>query len=153
MEIMFAYYKAFEAPGRNWTDWVIAKWTNGPYSHMEIVIGDYMYSSSPRDGHVRKKPHKFDKNTWDYIKVQVDQRDIDNFHYFFDKVQGRKYDWLGIMGFVLPVHDSEKKFFCSEFCTKAGIVMNVKELFDKNPPRVSPNRHAEIMLRSGYEFA
>jgi hypothetical protein len=148
--IEFAFYKK-SAPRANWADEIISWWTNGPYSHVELIIDGVMYSSSPRDGYVRCKPHIYDPLSWDYIDVSVSDRDIDRIKKFFTKTENRKYDWLGILGFIIPVHDSEQKYFCSEWCTKAGIIGGIECLYDKNPSRMSPNRLAYTLLKAGYK--
>ena len=150
--VKFAFYKK-TAPGADWTDKVISWWTKGPYSHVELIIDGIMYSSSPRDGRVRCEPHKYDTATWDYIEVLVSTQDKNRIKKFFLKTEGRTYDWLGIAGFVVPVHDSEKKYFCSEWCTKAGIIGGIECLFDKNPARMSPNRLANSLLAAGFKIA
>jgi len=152
MIITYAFYKA-TAPRADWTDKVIAWWTKGPYSHMEIIIDGNMYSSSPRDGKVRSKVHKWDNDTWDYIDVEIDLKDAQRIKMFYEKTKGHNYDWFGILGFVLPVHDSEKKYFCSEWGSKASIIGGVSCFYDKNPSRISPNRAARILHEEGgYEF-
>ena len=151
-EIYFAFYKAYEAAGRDFTDLVIASWTHGPYSHVEIVVDGCMYSSSGRDGGVRRKPHSLNPASWDYIAVQVEDDAIKKLDKFFEMTLECKYDWMGILGFVLPVHDSEKRYFCSEWCSKAGIVLDIECLYNKNPARISPNRLARILLKEGYEL-
>ena len=150
--ITFAFYKA-TAPHADWSDKTISWWTKGPYSHVELIFDNMMHSSSPRDGHVRSKPHKKDYDTWDYINVEIDGAGITRIRKFFEKTAGHRYDWPGILGFVIPVYDSEKKYFCSEWCSKAGIIGGIECLFDKNPSRISPNRLANILIKEGgYEL-
>ena len=152
MEIYYAFYKAFEAKGRDYTDWIIAHWTLGPYSHVEIIVDDCMYSSSGRDGGVRRKKHTYDSSSWDYVPIEVSDDAIEKLDKFYEMTMNCKYDWLGILGFVLPVHDSENRYFCSEWCSKAGIIMDIDCLYDKNPARISPNRLSRILLKEGYGF-
>jgi len=153
MEIKFAFYKAFEAKGAGKDDWIIAEWTRGPYSHVEIIApDDVMCSSSPRDGGVRCKKHVYDKSTWDYISIDVDQNGTDRYVKFCSETQGMKYDWLGILGFVLPIHDDPEKYFCSEWSTRAGIIMGIECLYTKEPSRISPNKLAKILLNAGYKL-
>ena len=152
MEIKFAFYKAYEAPGKTWYDWVIAKWTRGPYSHVELIVDDMMYSSSPRDGHVRSKKHKYDPATWDYIPVTITIKDYKRFIKFWNQTESFKYDWLGILGFVLPLHDDPKKYFCSEWTSKAGIIMGINCLYIKEPSRLSPNKLAKTLIENGYKI-
>jgi len=153
MQIKYAFYKAFEAKGAKKDDVIIAKWTRGPYSHVElIVLDDVMCSSSPRDGGVRCKEHIYDKSTWDYITIDVETQDITRYTKFYEVTKRLKYDWLGIVGFVLPVHDNPKKYFCSEWTSKAGIIMGIECLYTKEPSRLSPNKLAKTLLASGYKL-
>ena len=147
--IAYAFYKAFEAPRADWTDRLIAKWTKGPYSHVEIIIDGYMYSSSPRDGGVRRKKHRVDMTTWDYILIPENQINEKIILDFFKMTNNAKYDWLGIAGFVIPVHDNEQKYFCSEWTSKAGALAGIKCLYNKNFARLSPNKLARVLKEEG----
>ena len=153
MKVKYAFYKAFEAKGAKKDDWIIAKWTRGPYSHVELIAPDgVMCSSSPRDRGVRCKKHVYDKTTWDYITIDVETQDITRYTTFYEKTKGLEYDWLGVIGFVLPVHDEQEKYFCSEWTSKAGIIMGIKCLYTKEPSRLSPNKLATTLLKAGYKL-
>jgi len=153
MVFRYAFYKAFEAKGASIKDKIIAKWTHGPYSHVELVAPNgMMCSSSPRYGGVRCKPHVYDKSTWDYITVNISNFAYFAYTKFCDETLGLKYDWLGIAGFVLPIHDNPKKYFCSEWTSKAGIIMGIECLYPKEPSRLSPNKLAKTLLAGGHKL-
>ena len=49
---------------------LIAWWTKGKYSHVEIVLSDgTSYSSSFMDGGVRGKHIQFNGSNWDFINI------------------------------------------------------------------------------------
>lgn len=97
------------------TDWLIRKMTKGQYSHCEIVIeqqeffiGDYhpyiiydCYSSSPRDGGVRKKIIKLKNSKWDLIELP--NLTAEQVKCYFEQTKGAKYDWWGMMGIILGI--------------------------------------------------
>lgn len=47
--VRLAFYKG----EGDWVDKVVRWWTKSQYSHVEVIVGDTWYSSSPRDGGVR----------------------------------------------------------------------------------------------------
>ena len=96
--------------------------TGGIYSHCELAIenlGEYnCYSSSNRDGGVRKKRMELPLEDWDLIEITylVNVRDIVD---FYKKTQGKKYDFIGLMSPVLGNLHDDDKYFCSEWCAEA----------------------------------
>ena len=138
MSCKIAFYKGLSAPGKDWTDWLICKWTHGKYSHVELVIDDLMYSSSPKDGRVRAKKHIVDIRSWDYINI--DNIDEDNVIEFFNITKGQKYDWIGILGFVIPIKDRTNEWFCSEWVSNALKISGCKKLWKQEPSKISPNK-------------
>lgn len=134
-----------------WQDNVIRKITRGQYSHCEIVIekteftgtGHYdsettytAYSSSPRDGGVRCKSINIHNGNWDVIPLpNVSESQVRS---YFAKTQGKKYDWLGVLGLVFGLKQNRKKFFCSEWCFNA--IFNSEQGW-----RFSPNQLAVIL--------
>lgn len=126
MKAQIAFYKA----KGDYVDKAIRVWTNSPYSHCELVIGDLWYSSSPRDGGVRSKKIAHNDD-WDYVDISIDEKE---FYKYFNKVSGQKYDFLGIvLSQVIPLGiQNPNKKFCSEFiATYLGYA---------DPERYSPAR-------------
>ena len=113
-----------------WQDNLIRKITRGQYSHCEIAVerledcGQYdfrpmydCYTSSPRDGGVRCKQINVNNGNWDLIPLpSATESQVRS---YFAKTQGKKYDWLGVLGLVLGLKQCRKKFFCSEWCYNA----------------------------------
>lgn len=110
------------------TDWLIRKITKGKYSHCEIAVKketnftdrydceEYYecYSSSVRDGGVRKKVIHLDDGKWDLIKLNnVTEAQIE---YYYRITKDKKYDWFGAVGIILGIKERRDKFFCSEWC-------------------------------------
>lgn len=89
-------------------------WTRGRYSHVELIIDGVCYSSSARDGKVRKKIIE-DINyseKWDIYEISGDKKKALE---WFSKNEGKRYDWFGIFKHVLPfLPNREDRFFCTE---------------------------------------
>ena len=115
MKARLAFYIASNG---NLIDKTIAWYTNSKYSHVELVVGEYWYSTSPRDLQVRKKKIVPTKGRWDFIVVDTDLDYIIN---FYSHSKGMKYDWLGIFlsQFISLGIQSERRWFCSEWCAEA----------------------------------
>jgi len=141
-EIKIAFYKS-NGPRSTWIDRLIAWWTRGPYSHVELIIekdGEILQcSSSPRDGKVRCKKHILDTNVWDYVLLEVTSEQYDRIIKFYNSINGNKYDWMGILGFILPIQDRTNNWFCSETVANALKINGFKELWKYDPSRISPN--------------
>lgn len=153
--VYLAMYKG-DAANRfeRFQDKLIRHITRGRYSHCEIVIektqltgADHYdsettytaYSASPRDGGVRCKRINVNSGKWDLIPLSsVTESQVRS---YFAETQGKKYDWLGVLGLVLGLKQNRKKFFCSEWC------FNVIFYSDEGW-RFSPNDLA-VMVKEG----
>lgn len=155
-------YLAFYKNKRSWlkepikalADAVTRFFTKGAYSHCELVIermeftggGHYehetvfdCYSSSVQDGGVRcKQIDVSDKTKWDL--VQIFDVSTDEIKAYFNRTQGKKYDWWGALGVVLGIKQKRSKYFCSEWCFNA--IFNTEEGW-----RFSPNQLAVMFKR------
>ena len=151
------------------TDKLIAAYTFGPYSHVEMVFDDsaralipagmvhagdpggaLCYSSTwaaPRDGcgfidialGSAWRTVDVPAVTPEQERAMVQMAIHDN---------GKPYDWAGIWGFVFPpVPDDRAERFCSEECTRllerAGYLKRVEAV------RTSPNRLARLIEKQG----
>lgn len=134
------YLAMYKAEG-NWVDKVIRLFTGKPYSHCEIAVEvvegmPYCYSSSPRDGGVRRKIMKLPKDKWDLIPLPYTSgQKVED---FYQKTRGKKYDFFGAIACVLPLPERTSRYFCSEWCYEA--------ILGKAPDKpISPNRLSQIV--------
>lgn len=134
--VTIALYKV-EAQDSDYIDTAISWYTRSKYTHVEIILEDgYMYSSSPRDGGVRRKLHNRDNSSWDYIELDIDDTNI---YEFYKMTKDKKYDYVGIFGFVIPFKDKTDAWFCSEWCVRALQISNVKSTWLVNPGKIAPS--------------
>jgi hypothetical protein len=129
-------YVAFYKGDKKLLDKIITWTSRGFYAHVELIVGQFSYSSSGRDGGVRKKDindmHFEDKQLWDIFELKVPNVDeftrrlelVDKSYYKipYKKNNGTtfKYDFLSILLYhVLRIPFIPKiqktKFICSEF--------------------------------------
>jgi hypothetical protein len=104
----------------NWINWLIRWRTHSPYSHCELVVDGWCYSSSGRDGGVRAKQIDLSEG-WDVVDVPwawVNKQDVLD---FFAVTSGCRYDYLGvIVGAVFGTKTNKRnRWFCSEWCAEA----------------------------------
>lgn len=135
--ISVAFYKA----NSSLLDKAVAWWSNGPYSHCEVIIsyvGEGLYlcaSSSPHDGGVRFKEIAINEEEWDVVGVEGNLGLVQG--WFVGHV-GAKYDYLGLFGFVFRrgVQD-QRRWFCSEAIAES--------LGYPSPWRYDPNTLFDLM--------
>lgn len=109
--VKIAFYKDKSALFNRAVSW----WTNGPYSHVELIIDGVSYSSSFRDGGVRKKVIEYKPDHWDMFQLDCSTETEQSAVAWFEKHMGQKYDVIGLIGFVIgTVSGNKRKFFCSE---------------------------------------
>jgi len=135
--MIIAFYKANHAGLPGLYNRAVKWWTNGPYSHCEILFSDgRCASSSYMDGGVRFKTMDLDIEKWDFIRVpdwlEDDARRWFTLHY------GDRYDLLGNFHFLFgPVAGEKGKWFCSEAVAAA--------LGFDDPWRYCPNTLAAVL--------
>lgn len=126
-KIRLAFYKA---QWGKWTDLVISGWTwiwnpfTKPYSHVEIgfVIQDqWMYFSSCARKNQGTRWISADKlfkhsERWDIEEIVFSEERIEMMIKRAKDISGKKYDWLGIMGFATLTGrlNSKNRWYCSE---------------------------------------
>ncbi len=102
-------------------DRLISLWTKSKYTHVELIVEGVWYSASPRDGGVRSKGITANLEHWDCVEIALHPYDVEKIVDFFNREQGKKYDWCGIVcSQVIPMkihHPS--KWFCSEIVSHA----------------------------------
>ena len=112
--VRLAFYKA---PGTLF-DRLIRWRTGSPYSHVEIVLSSGWYTSSNRDGGVRRSDAYRNPDSWDFVEVIADAARVIQ---LYARTQGQGYDWLGIAGQAvgIPRIHSAGRWTCSEWCAEA----------------------------------
>lgn len=81
---------------------------------------------------------------WDYIEVEVDPERFEVGWQEATKLVGRKYDYLGILGFLNPIPCQDgKKWFCSEVCDWLKYLWRVGD----RHKRISPRRSAYLLAK------
>ena len=127
----------------------IAWWTKGPYSHCELWLGGppaHAWCFSSIEGTGTRFAYVDLRPSFDFIELAPDEKSYRLVTAAARALQGKRYDWLGLLGFVLPFgeHDEHDRF-CSEVCFEilsgAGII---KTLHPEKRWRVSPSELAEI---------
>ena len=107
-----AFYKAKNG---TWADKLIAWWTKSEFSHVELIHEGWWYSTSPRDGEVRRKRIVYNEDNWKFVDVELDEEWLAG---VFSKTKGQKYDWINIfLTQVVPLGiENKEKWICSEWC-------------------------------------
>lgn len=123
---------AFYKGQGNFFDALVRFVTRSEYSHCELVIGDLCWSSSPRDGGIRRAQINLQSGHWDVIDIIGDEDAVD---LWFKSREGAGYDWIGLIRTVIPFFPHSKtKYFCSEACGAALSLraddLSPQDLFD-----------------------
>ena len=102
--------------------------TGGEHSHVEMIFPQLTitdqkrrrelqlcFSSYEKEGGVRFKFIHLDPKKWDIVPIEIPDNKLDELLAFSSSLADAKYDWLGIVKFVLPhVPERPDRFFCSE---------------------------------------
>lgn len=114
-------YLAFYKKPKTAVEKLIKFFTRSNYVHCEIVTVKlehtfYGYASDIGVGVcARWKEYKIDD--WEFIKID-DCKGVTELRSFYQKTKNRKYDYLGVLGFVLGTPQNPKRYFCSEWCAE-----------------------------------
>lgn len=146
--MMIAFYRSTRPGLAGLFNRAVRWWTNGPYSHCELVLGQtkggkYLCASASNlDGGVRFTTIDLDPARWDLMPIDpsLNRKAVA----WFASHLGQAYDIAGLFGFVLRRGDgSRQRWFCSEACAAAlGLA---------DPWRFDPNTLSVIVKRlSGY---
>lgn len=135
MKIIF-----YRANYSNWFGKQIARFTKGEFSHVEIMFSDGLcFSSVSEEKGVRIKEMEVTPEEWEII--DIGHKDIEGqVKEYCMQFVGKKYDWLGILGFILsPIYDriygKPEKYYCSEIVTEVLCKFDIIECYQ----RISPN--------------
>lgn len=132
--ICLAFYKG----KGNWWDKLIKWWTGSKYSHCELIFGDSAwFSADAWQNKVRYTSFDANPYNWDYVEFVTTVKDEMILRAWCDSKVGKKYDWWGILGFILPLRiESPNRYFCSEICVAALQQIGKFERVDSS--KVSP---------------
>ena len=103
-------------------------WTGSIYSHCELVVDGWCYSSSAMDKGVRRKKINLDPDKWDVIDLPWDVKA--SIVSYFHKTDHHTYGWMGLIWsqmFNLN-RTSDKAQFCSQWCASALGLPNAASL-------------------------
>lgn len=104
----------YKGPG--FVNRAINLWTNGEYSHTELVVDGRFYSSSIQDGGVRVKDIEIKPERWDIEPLEW--ADADLIKSRMALIQGRPYGYYDLLVRQvgrLPLPDG-RGIFCSDCC-------------------------------------
>jgi len=111
--------------------WGICIWTFSRHSHGELCIDDVCYSSSGMDGGVRSKIIDIHSGRWDSYPLYG--ADKEKALAWFKKNKGKRYDWPGIVSWVIiVVKHHPDRFVCFE---AIGEMLGIE-----NPHRLSARK-------------
>jgi len=137
-----AFYKGTRPGIPGVYNYAVRAWTQGPYSHVELIFSDGLAgSSSFEDGGVRFKPIQFDPARWDIIELPAEWEAYARAYFEKRAKAGMKYDVRGNVHFVIGfVKGSDDREFCSE--AAAGALRFI------DPWRYHPNTLYSAVLRA-----
>lgn len=102
----------------------IRQWTGSQYSHCELVVDGWCYSSSVMDKGVRRKLIDLHSGNWDLIELPW--ADAEYARDYFDRTDDQSYGWGALITsqFLNLGLSSSGSQFCSEWCAAAIGVPN-----------------------------
>ena len=118
-------------------DKAIRWWTNSSYSHVAIIIDGTCFEADAWKGWVVSRSWGLYYNTanWDLVNVDADKEKVWSF--LLDNI-GKRYDYPGVVGFLLPWRPQVQSWrYCSELTAAA---------LGHEKTKVSPGDLAEIFL-------
>lgn len=115
MAFRVAFYKGTRPGIPGVYNRAVRAWTQGPYSHVELVFSDgWSASSSFEDGGVRFKRIDYAPARWDFIELPAEWEPY-ALEYFEQRNHKVRYDLVGNLHFVIGlVGHSAPREFCSE---------------------------------------
>lgn len=142
-KIKVGFYK-----GDNLKDNIISWWTYGPYIHTDITLDGTTYEASQNIGYVRKIKY-YNNYSPDVIKeITVTDLEYNTILYFLNSIVGDKYDNMGIIGFVIPIQDRLKRWFCAEVVSNCFKIIGRRKFITLEPSRISPNELYSILYNT-----
>lgn len=158
MRVGVAYFKGKE--GGFFSKLILAV-GGGPYSHVELyepetavagvdgVVRHLCFSSYEGDGGVRTKRIHLDER-WDLYEIKGDPVRVEEMWKWCHEREGLGYDWLGILGFVMPWRRQDPQmWYCSEICTEALKIVFKEKMRRISSAKISPSQMFEQLKKLG----
>ena len=131
--------------GNELVDNFISWWTYGPITHTDIILDNVTYEANAKVNKVRKVIHNTIFIPEMYIDLQITDNKFNTIKTFLEKCLDDKYDFYGIVGFILPTKDRTNMWFCSELVANALKIIGKEEFMKLEPSSISPNRLYSIL--------
>ena len=121
MYIKVAFYKG----KGNFLNSIVRWWTGSIYSHAELVLPDGItwlgispFLKSKVDA---RKKLLLNPGDWDFIRIQITEKQLQIILEFLEDTKGQGYDWIGmLLSQFLPCKIKHKKrWYCSEWIAYA----------------------------------
>lgn len=95
---------------------IIRKVCRGPVSHAEFITPDGFRLGSRFDGGVQKRLMNYENFSYE-VQIAIPCANAASVYALAESYIGTKYDWKGLLNFVLPGHDIAEvnHDYCSEF--------------------------------------
>lgn len=102
----------------------IRMWTGSRYSHCELVVDGWCYSSSVMDKGVRRKLIDLASGNWDLIELPW--ADPEYVRDYLDRTDHLTYGWVALVTsqFLNLGRSDPDSQFCSEWCANALRIPN-----------------------------
>ena len=119
-QIYLASYKGNEGGFQGLVSKGIRFITRGKYSHSEVCIGNPFLSkvlcvtSAGSEGGVKARNLAYRQDQWDLVLLEkVTEQDVTK---WYQQNAGAKYDFIGVIRFMIPfvANEHKTKWFCSE---------------------------------------
>jgi len=141
----------FESKGKSIFSKIIRLLTHSKYSHVEFIFeNDITFGSRELSGVKQRtiasfnEPEIYEFVNFENEKITITDELNDKIWDELDKLNGQKYDYLGILGYVFNKPDMHKsdRWFCSELvfyvCKKVGLrLSNRHEDFYVSPSDIA----------------
>ncbi len=150
MKIKIAMYKGMDT----WHHEVVGWYTQGVYTHAEIVMPDNFtwigispFLTSKVDSRIKTD---FDLQNWDFFSIEVTDEQLAKLQYFFESTRENGYDWVGmILSHLFSIKIKLKnRWYCSEWILQALVfsdILDRKKVKFYNETGISPMRLHEII--------
>lgn len=114
------------ASGNNFSSLLIRAFTLSKWSHVGIIDGDYVIDTQLLTGCIKTPIEEWKRKylVWEEASIAC-PRGLEKALAFTNEQIGTKYDWRGIIGFVVRMDEFERKdrYFCNELILHASGIL------------------------------